>query len=370
MKVVYIARTIPHYRERILEELGKLCELTIVTGGSSIGLGGEVSSGHIIKTGVKIWPSPFGRRRLYWQPLWSVLKKEKPDLVISEFGLSLLHIYFLYLIRRVRGFKLTYWTHSLGVELPCRRLTLNERFRLKMLTTADGNFFYTGKCQEVFKKLTVKERSNSWVVWNTLDTIKMNAAWEETANSEALNSKPYVVYLGRLINSKRCGELLDLGRVIKEKSCDLDIVIIGNGDMEVELKTLAQREGLPLIFKGAIIDNEAKAIWLRHSLTTVCFGGIGLNVVDAFGYGSSIIGYAKQGWFSKHGPEVEYIKHTKNGWLMSNFNEIVGKIMHLATDLHELDRVRGNARETFLNECSVMRQIEGFEQGLADLARS
>lgn len=369
MKVLYIARTMPHYRERISERLGKLCNLTLVSGGVRLGLGGELSQGRIIDAEVKVWPSPFGRKKLYWQPIWRILKEEDPDVVISEFGLSLMHTYVLYFARVMLGFKLAYWTHGLGVEMPTHPLRLHERIRLKMLDWADGVFFYTGRCKAVYERLGGRRHMESWVVWNTLDTVKMNEVWAAYQGAERLHDRPYVVYMGRLVAAKRCEELLELGRAFKLREVGIDIIIIGNGEMENELRQVAEQDALPLVFKGAILDDEIKVKWLQHSLSVVCLGGIGLNVVDAFGFGAPMIGYAKQTEFSKHGPEVEYLNHGENGWLMSQLSEVVDKIIQLYNDPIELERVRVNARVTFEVQCDIERQIEGFEKGLKELGK-
>lgn len=370
LKVIYIARTMPHYRERILEELGELCDLTVVTGGASLGLGREVASGHIVESKLKVWPSPFGKGKVYWQSVSAVIKQVRPDLVISEFGLSLLHTYFLHFLRFIYGYKLTYWTHGLGAALPSKPLEIHEAMRLKMLALADGNFFYTGRCKEVFEKLTSDRYGCSWVVWNTLDTDTINKVWNTDSTLDFPNDRPYVVYIGRLVKAKRCEELIQLAQALKERNIDMDVVIIGNGDMENMLIQESEQSNLPIIFKGAIIDERIKARWLKHAIIHFCPGRIGLNIVDAFGYGCGIISYSRQVGESKHAPEVEYLEHNENGWLMDDFSEVLAKIIHLSKCSDDLVRLRINARKTFMKRCQISRQISGFSAGLKEFSKN
>lgn len=364
-KVIYISRTIPHYRQRILSALEKDFDFEVLSGGLELGLGREadVANQHVVR--LTTMRSPFGRGRVYWQSVRGFIKDRRPKVVISEFGLSLVHLQWLLFARKSLGFKLAFWTHGMGVHFKGPPRSIADHLRIHMLRRADGLFYYTGGCRDALQG-EIGGRVPSWVVWNTLDAEAIDAQWTALDHGESPSPDPYVVYLGRLIPSKRVEELPRLAAGLREKAPGVRWKIIGNGPGMDDLKRVSESENLPMDFLGPITDEATKGRWMKHALAMVCPGMLGLNVVDALGYGCPILSYRRQPRFCEHSPEVEYLKEGDegNGWLVETEDELVGQIVRLLSDPELLDRKRKAARKTFEEECRTERQLDGFREGL------
>lgn len=365
-RVLYISRSIPHYRRKVLEKLREFTELRVLSGGMSLGLGTELEMPIIQTTKLYTLRLP-GRARLYWQDIQAECFRFRPDVVVSEFGLSLLHLHWLLSTKRKLRFRLAFWTHGMGFNYRPPARSAGDRMRIRMLAEADGLFLYTEGCRASLR-VELGEKTPSWIVWNTSDSDKINQCWRETAAAESPVKAPYVLYLGRLIHSKRVGELLPLAERASSRLPSLKWVIVGDGPLREKLEMEARRRMLSFEFLGAITDEEVKARLLRNAVAMVCPGGMGLNVVDSLGYGCPPVSYMCQPEGSRHGPEVEYLGANPGncGWLVRDEAEFLATIFRLL-DVQYRAEVGRRARQTFNKNCLWENQIAGFREGIASL---
>jgi glycosyltransferase involved in cell wall biosynthesis len=104
-----------------------------------------------------------------------------------------------------------------------------------------------------------------------------------------IQDKTYVVFVGRLTQIKRPDRLIEVSRHLIDKHPNIELIIAGAGEMLEEIKNLAKKESLPIVFLGW--RKDIGRILSASDLAILCSDneGIPLTLIQASQAGLPII---------------------------------------------------------------------------------
>ena len=242
------------------------------------------------------------------------------------------------------GFRCSY-THP---YVTGRKHGLADNLFQAVLKRCDANIFYMEKSME-FWKGTHLRRDNIFVAPNTTDV-------EEIAFRPEL--KKDFLFVGTLYRGKGLETLLRSFKTFKqETSSDIRLVIVGGGEMEVELKAYSQNNGLSddVTFTGPIYDEKVLSTYFAASL--LCFSPTqaGLSVPKSMGYGVPFVTRKD----AITGGELYHIADGENGILYSRDEELAAIMKDAASCREKYVAMGEKAREYYYAHATVRHMAQG-----------
>ncbi|MDO5968905.1 glycosyltransferase family 4 protein [Flavivirga aquimarina] len=339
--VLWLAPTFNHYKARFLNYLANVKEikLTVLSGTGREGMGDKEidTSYHFNQIRLNINKQNFGKSALVRKSLKGCFKNYDWVLIPTEKKNLLLFIYALYLRIRHRETKLFTYTHPISKSGKRKTTFLDwfiTKFYYKQLNRV---IFYTEQsCQWAIEKKLIDSKKAYWAN-NTIDTLEVKKYYSFEL---PLLKTPAILFIGRLIPSKRLHDLIRYYKVLKTHLPNLKLDIIGDGP---ELSTLisAIKEDKNITHHGAVVD-EVEISKIMKTCSIVFVPGLsGLSINHAFTYSRPYITLEAD----KHGPEINYLEHGKNGYILSGtFHENTTKLLELLTSKALLTTFCQNAK--------------------------
>ncbi len=165
---------------------------------------------------------------------------------------------------------------------------------------------------------------------------------------EQLKGKKVVFSMARLVKRKGIDEVIQAIDTLVKKHSDFVYIIAGTGPEESRLKSLAQ--GLPIIFLGAVGDEEAKAYFAISDIfvltpqdNKIDVEGFGIVFTEAAMFGKPIVGRAVGGVKEAVGDNALWV---------NNVDDLVLALERLLSN-NELCTRLGNSAKDY-----VQKQIE------------
>ena len=318
----------PKYRESIYKKIDEAFDTQFIFGREVVE--GKVSG--IAKLDYSIFKhKPIENKNilLFKKFLWRtkililpIRKKYSSFLMTADAPLS--YIPFLILCR-LFGKKVYCWGH--GFKSHFRRLRILE----KLYWSSTDTFFTYGQsgsnrmCELGWpsEKLRVIYNSlNAGIVPSENDSLKSSISKEHFNNEN-----PTLIFIGRLINSKRIDWLIKAVSDLRQKEFYLNLMLIGNGPEYNRLKEQANTLSIDsnVWFYGECYDENELKILLFNADLCVSPGEVGLTALHTMSYGVPVISHDN---FNKQGPEFETIVPGRTGLLyeFGNYNDMVKKI--------------------------------------------
>ena len=289
----------------------------------------------------KIWTLPFR-------------KKYESFLITADTPLSYIPFFILC---RLFGKKVYCWGHG-----------FKERFRhfrlLEKLYQSVTDRFYTYGQSGMNRMLELgwpKEKLS--IIYNSLNTGVL------PANNDSLRSDiykvhfkndfPILIFIGRLIESKRIDWLLQSVSDMRQYGLYLNLILIGDGP---EYGKLVEQANILSIsdkvwFYGECYDeNELKGLLFNADLC-VSPGEVGLTALHTMSYGVPVISHDN---FYKQGPEYETIVSGQTGLLyeFGNYNDMVKKIRDWFQYGYIREDIRQNCYSLINNKWNSNYQIQ------------
>jgi glycosyltransferase involved in cell wall biosynthesis len=240
---------------------------------------------------------------------WIQLAREKKNSPL------LIFLYCLKLLKKLKGENLKIFSYShpaFGGNI--NELGVINKLFLKLLNNIyDATVFYTEESMSITKELGLIKSEKAFYANNTLftDDIKKIYTFVYPQNVDR-----NILYIGRLIKNKKVDVLFKyykkLKSMLNEKDINLSLTIIGDGPMKRYVNNITQSD-VAISYLGGIIDE--KQISRQMIKTNLVFipGDSGLSINHAFSYGRPFATIAN----ACHGPEIKYLKHNFNGFLLS-----------------------------------------------------
>jgi glycosyltransferase involved in cell wall biosynthesis len=310
---------------------------------------------------------------IFISEIFGIIKKAKPEVVISVFNTGNLNIYILFLLRKIYKFKIILW--SFGYDPvrgfnPAKNLT--DKIRLYLSEKADAVIFYWQSGKAEIEKFSDR-KEHFFVAPNTLDTDRLfllkerfDKTGKEKIRSElGIIEKNHFIYIGRLLKDKEVDILIKAFSELLSNGRDVRLTIIGDGPERSSLEQLVKKHNVKNIcFTGEILDEEQTGKWIYISDAFIMPGRLGLSVVHSFCFGTPVISQKKEKYF--HGEGVGYIKEGVNGFLVEdgNIKALSDKMSEIISNADKAKELKKNAYLTARNDCSIEKMIEGFEKAI------
>ncbi|MBN1597145.1 MAG: glycosyltransferase family 4 protein [Bacteroidales bacterium] len=317
---------------------------------------------------IKIPAFYYGRRRTQViQNVYPVLKKFQPSIVITEASVTYLSAWLLLMLRPIFKYKLVGWGHGTGnkkIDNPFAGI--NGKFRRFFYKKLDAFIFYSNGRKQVFEKYLNK--IPLIVAPNTLDTNylkKLYNKFELIGTKEMkirlnLNKKYNLIFIGRLLKSKRIDLLLDTFLLLKKDLHDIALHIIGDGTELDQIKRF-MKQTRDIYYYGSSYDDKKNGELLYCSDIFLMPGYVGLSVIHAMSFGCPVVTCNPGISGPFHSPEFEYIKHNQNGWIFkSDSNILANEIKEILVNKEMLKTVKKNAVRDIYKNAAVGKFMQGF----------
>lgn len=246
-----------------------------------------------------------------------------------------------------------------------------KNIRIKWLKLFKNHFLYNDFDILKLKEIGGFENKNIVAMNNGLDQKKIDAEiarWpkEKLINWQKKNhilNKNIIVSCGRLIEKNNYELIIHAIKIIKETIPDILWCCIGDGDQALLLQKLVAENSLEnnVKFAGEIYEEADLCPWFLSSKIFVHPAGIGLSIIQAFGFGLPLITHGKA---ELHGPEYIAFENNKTGlnYEMYNINDLAQKIMKLLESDEKLqitkDYVQSIVREKYNVDMMSTRFLE------------
>jgi len=147
--------------------------------------------------------------------------------------------------------------------------------------------------------------------------------------------RPTILWVGRMKKYKNLDHLLLAYKIVKQKVPEAQLIIIGSGDQEHQMKKLAKELGLKDVHFLGYVPEEEKIMWMQKAwviVSTSTIEGWGMTITEANACATPAIGYDVPGL-------RDSIKHMKTGILVQYGNiKAMAKAMIMLTEDQELWR--------------------------------
>ncbi|KPL19298.1 MAG: hypothetical protein AMJ92_03935 [candidate division Zixibacteria bacterium SM23_81] len=312
------------------------------------------------------------KENLVIQNVLNPLLKKKPEIVISEFSLGYLSFWALFFLKSLFRYKFVAWTHGFSnKEFINPAFSIKTKILLMCYKKLDGVILYSYFRKQLVSKF-LGDDAKLFVAQNTMDTSELIPLYhrflkigrEKIRSQLQFKERYHLIFIGRLVKGKRIDLLLSVFEKLQSKF-DIALHVIGTGP-EVEVIKEHCHKLPSLYYHGAIFDSKVTGKYLYASDLFINPGHIGLSIVHAFCFATPVITCpaTPQGPF--HGPEIEYLKHGKNGLLCDpSVESISTSIKKLLGDEAVHISMSKAAFETAVKDCSLEKMITGFHDAIS-----
>jgi len=307
-------------------------------------------------------------RRLFGRIVWQsgVIKtvlKHNFDAVMLLADANILSTWIAALILKLKRVEISFWGHGLYE----RKSVVKKLIKKSFHKLADQNFVYSSRAKE-FMVGQGFNGNKVHVVFNSLDYdthLKLRSKAIDKNYLESLfgNPLPVICFIGRLTPVKKLDILIKAVHEVNKKSKRCNLLIIGSGSEEQNLKSLA----VELLtesnyhFYGPCYEEKKIGKLLANSELCVSPGNIGLTAIHSLSYGTPVCSHSN---FDNQMPESEAIIEYKTGILFreNDSHDLANEIdnwLNLKIDRNE---IRKNCYSVIDNYYNPYIQIEIFRK--------
>ena len=304
----------------------------------------------------------FKKKVLFWQK--NVLKNvlmSNYDSIVFLGEMYIISTWIGALIARLRNKKVVFWGHGLyGNESFIKKI-----FRKLFLKLPHLNLLYENHS----KKIMIHEgfkASKIDVIYNSIETLELDFSkdyYKLKNNFFSNNNLLCLVFVGRLTKTKKLDLLIEAILIMNSDKNYFNLLIIGTGEEENNLKILAKKgldEGF-IKFYGECYDQKILSDLISRSNLCVSPGNVGLTAIQSLAYGTPVCTHNN---FNNQMPEANSIKEGYNGTFFkeNNLESLVETISKWKYDNKKL--IQKNCINTIEKKYNVKNQIKIFEKHL------
>ena len=275
------------------------------------------------------------------------IKEIRPDVCINFLHLKDKLIIPLTIYCRWKGIPMIYWNHGINLHTPDAEMK-NMIFHL-IHTISNAIILYT---PDQLKYLSTRNQKKTFIAWNTLDfsDVKRDSLRkpDEVKTLYGIKEKHVVMYISRILPYKGLDILLRLFDDTK----DIALVIVGGGINDEQKKIIDNHSNY--YYLGEKYGNDVDEIYQMGDVFSTP-GHIGLALNQSLYWGKPVVVLDR-----KHAPEITYLHHGYNGFIVKDEDELKEKIITLCRDEQELKKMSDQSRDTYEKELNINRMFEGF----------
>ena len=290
---------------------------------------------------------------------------EKFDNVILLGDMKILSNWIAILICRLKGKKVSLWTHGIYGNENFLKMNLRTLF----LSLADQIFLYEKKAKKILLSKGFSEKKLK-VVFNSINLEEQTKAYitnskiiEKTRSKKSFN----IIFFGRLTKIKRVDMLIDAIVNLNSRKSLYKLKIIGDGPEKNNLfnkVNILNAEKFISFNEGTYNENKIANFFLKSDLL-VSPGNVGLNAVHSLCYGTPVITHNK---FVNQMPEHEVIEEQLNGLFFeyNNIESLEQQIQNWFINFNN-NRSRHELRSLIIKNYNPKFQIKIFEESLNNI---
>jgi glycosyltransferase involved in cell wall biosynthesis len=217
--------------------------------------------------------------------------------------------------------KIAFWGHGKNFQA-CNPNSLSERWKRLISRHVDWWFAYNSLSAKIVKSYGYPE-SRITKLNNSIDTHTLSAhiTFFSPLKRNVLRrhlgiTSPHVaIFSGRFHHHKRIPFLLEACRQVRRSIPDFELLILGEGP-DLPIVRQAARENTWIHFFGAKYGIKSIPLWSLAKVSLMP-GLVGLGIIDSFAMAVPMITTA----YPFHSPEIDYIVHGKNGWIVADWKD-------------------------------------------------
>lgn len=354
--VLWIAPNLNHYKTRFLSRLveGDGPEITVLAGGQLKNIGHRPDEGNPVffRVDVKATKHNFHASLEVYATLLRLLRKSKFEYVLMPVEKKHIPLIIsLFVLKFFFGFKLISYNHPMT-----RSSFWNPAFD-RLITQFlfclyDRIIFYTMEGRDLAVKLRLLPVAKAFFANNTLDTREI---WRNYTFEVNKSDPKILLFIGRLIKSKRLDLLLKYFEALKAQLPGARLIVIGDGPEADIIRTAAEKDQT-VTWLGAVVDEVRISSVMRQAHAVFVPGWSGLSIVHAFCYGKPYVTIE-----GPHPPEIDYIKDGQNGIILNgSLIEDCGQIVKLLSHTTKYETACKNAFAT-AQELSVEKWCDNIK---------
>lgn len=298
-----------------------------------------------------IW---FGGEKAVWQNFTKVFRRYgTPQAVISEHSPRILSSYPLLAYCKIKKIPIILWGHGGSRKRSVSKSnTLKDKIHRQLIRSADAYICYTDGIKQELATITNPEKL--FVARNSLDTDtlfqirrQLECSGKKKIKEElGLGKNFYLCFIGRLLNSKRADQALEVYRKLRQHIHDTGLIIIGDGPEKKKLLAYAEKDKQgDVIFTGEITDWEISSRYLYCSDVMLIPQSAGLAINHAFSFGLPVITQENSIHGPFHGPEIEYITNKQTGFICAH---------------GDIDQMAACAKQIIENKAYFTNQVDAY----------
>lgn len=145
------------------------------------------------------------------------------------------------------------------------------------------------KVKEDLQGVGIGKSSQYSVIYPGLKELDIQSKKSARNDLELSQDKTYIVFIGRLTQIKRPDRLVEISRYLRDIRPDTELIIAGAGEKLIEIRALAGKELLPIVFLGW--RNDIGRILSASDIAILCSDneGIPLALIQASQAGLPIV---------------------------------------------------------------------------------
>lgn len=267
-------------------------------------------------------------------------------------------------ICRARGIRVFLWTHGWLMF----QKSIKERIRNFFYRMSDGLLLYGARAV----RIGVEHGFNSdflHVIGNSLDYKRQNQMKIEyekkgrTTNflkSLGIHSGEFFLVVGRLVSSLRMDLLIDAYTC---RQLTKPVVVVGDGPMRADLEQIAREREVPVVFVGAVYEEEQLCELFSNAIAVVSPGKVGLLAIHALTYGAAVVTHSAA---DRQMPEFEALIEGVTGHFFEygcsiDLGRVLAQLEGLGLDDEVRRHISAVADETITGFYTPERQVEFIE---------
>lgn len=342
LKILWLSPNFNHYKARFLNHLAEDegVSLTVLAGSGRESFGDKELQQDwffdLIKLDVP--KKKFGNSKIIKNKLNDIIQQFDWVMVPAEKKNLSLFLFVLKLKKTTNSFRMFSYNHE-ALKSNNKILSLIDKGLTKyFFKRLDRVIFYSQQASINAVNRKLVNITKAFWANNTIDTAEVNKNYKYQLPPEG---EPRILFIGRLIPSKRVSDLLRYFEKLKIDCSNLKLEIIGDGpDRSIVEKAVSKDHNI--IWHGTLVEEEKIAPIMKNCSIVFVPGLSGLSINHAFAYGRPYITIKAV----KHGPELSYLKHGENGYVLKGIiNKDIQIIENLIKDRQKLELFSQNAKQ-------------------------
>ncbi len=398
MRICFVMAGLPHYFKLVLNKLATDYDVEVVLikpsqKGQSVGSGVQEDANGLDFKLIELAEYKTWYGKAFFKDLLPTLNNVKPDVVVMSawpyFMQFVLNPFFYWKFKKLKTklicrdipFNIAEWgkvrdyyynNQNLTEDFRTEKKTLKgflafwgiSALRRIYLPLADAHINYIDEAYNIIGSYGVPNQK-IFVTANSPDTDELLTAFDKVKKTPLiLPQNPYrLIHVGRLVKWKRVDLIIESVKNLKNKFPQIELVVVGYGPDEANLKQLATELGVQdsIQFVGGVYNSVDLGQYLHASAIYVLGGMGGLSINDAMCFGKPIV------CSMADGTEKRLVRENINGFYFENgssdsLTKVTDKLLSNQSQITRFGQKSSEIIDKEINIHTVLqRYIDAFE---------